>query len=221
MKLKIFLLIFLLMIVPFASAELAYKVLLQENNDAVVVRGMNLVEVEDYQLSSAIIGEYLLVVGDGSSETEYIDGELIQRHQAPKSQLASSNTFNEATIVSLDDVTKDCTQINCHNELGIFKYGDGTRYVGEFKDGFPNGEGKCEFDNGDIYEGEWKMHSPDGKGVLTFASGRKYAAIWEQGTPKERLLDDYEYILYYKMLQFENTSVYNNIPYVLFQKERP
>lgn len=140
-------------------------------------------------------GEGIYYFSSGiSQKTEYIDGKLTQRHQEPKSQLASSNTYNETTIVSLDDVTKDWTQINCHNELGIFKYGDGTRYVGGFKDGFLNGEGKCEFDNGDIYEGEWKMHSPDGKGVLTFACGRKYAAIWEQGILKERLLDDYEYI---------------------------
>jgi hypothetical protein len=129
---------------------------------------------------------------------EYADGKLVARHQEPEPQLVSSNTFNEAAITSLDDVSKDCTQIHCHNELGIFKYGDGTRYVGEFKDGFPNGQGRCEFANGDLYEGEWKMHAPDGKGVLTFASGRKHAAIWEQGIPKEQLLDDYEYISKFK-----------------------
>ncbi len=129
---------------------------------------------------------------------EYADGKLILSHQEPEPHLVSGNTFNEAEIVSLDDVTKDCTQVDCHNELGIFKYGDGTRYIGEFQDGFPNGQGRCEFANGDLYEGEWKMHAPDGKGVLTFASGRKHAAIWEQGIPKEQLLNDYEYISKFK-----------------------
>ncbi|MFT6335134.1 MAG: hypothetical protein ACI86M_000040 [Saprospiraceae bacterium] len=129
---------------------------------------------------------------------EYVDGKLIIRHQESEPEFASGNTFNEAEIVSLDDVTKDCTQVDCHNELGIFMYGDGTRYVGEFKNGYPNGQGKCEFANGDLYEGEWKMHAPDGKGVLTFASGRRHAAIWEQGTPKEQLLDDYEFISKFK-----------------------
>ncbi len=137
---------------------------------------------------------------------EYVDGKLILRHQEPEPQTTYNNTFNEAAIVSLDDVTKDCTQIDCHNELGVFKYGDGTRYVGEFKDGYPNGQGRCEFANGDLYEGEWKMHAPDGKGVLTFASGRKHAAIWDQGIPKEQLLDDYEYISKFK----NETKTYND-----------
>lgn len=150
--------------------------------------------------------EYGKMHGDGtyyfsngtSKKGEYVDGKLILRRQEPEPQIVSITTFNEAAIVSLDEVTKDCTQIDCHNELGIFKYGDGTRYVGEFRDGYPNGLGKCEFANGDLYEGEWKMHAPDGKGVLTFASGRKHAAIWEQGIPKEQLLDDFEYISKFK-----------------------
>jgi hypothetical protein len=129
---------------------------------------------------------------------QYVDGKLIIKREEVKPEISTHNTFNEAAIVSLDEVTKDCTQIDCHQELGIFTYGDGTRYIGEFMNGYPNGQGRCEFANGDIYEGEWKMHAPDGKGVLTFASGRKHAAIWEQGIPKEQLLDDYEYIPKFK-----------------------
>lgn len=129
-------------------------------------------------------------------EGQFIDGKLIdQNYVEPKP--SNNNTFNEGALVTVSDFTKiskDCTNSYCHDELGIFNYGDGTRYLGEFKNGLPYGTGRCEFSNGDVYEGEWKKHAPDGKGVLTFASGRKHAAIWEQGIPKEQLLEDYDYV---------------------------
>ncbi len=130
-------------------------------------------------------------------EGEFIDGKLQEETLAESKPTIGAPTFNEGASVAFTDfshISKDCTNAYCHNELGIFNYGDGTRYLGEFKDGIPNGLGRCEFSNGDLYEGEWKRHSPDGKGVLTFVSGRKYAAIWEQGIPKEQLLEDYDYV---------------------------
>jgi len=131
-------------------------------------------------------------------EGEFIDGKLQeQSYVESKPHKNSISTFNEGSLVTATDFThikKDCTNAYCHDELGIFNYVDGTRYIGEFKDGLPNGLGRCEFSNGDLYEGEWKKHAPDGKGVLTFASGRKHAAIWEQGIPKEQLLEDYDYV---------------------------
>ena len=42
---------------------------------------------------------------------EYIDGKLIVRHQEPELVQSTSNTFNEGEVVSLDEVTKDCTQL--------------------------------------------------------------------------------------------------------------
>lgn len=128
---------------------------------------------------------------------EFVDGKLQEEVYVETKPTKSSPTFNEGELITVsdfEDIKKDCTNAHCHNELGIFNYGDGTRYIGEFKDGLPNGLGRCEFSNGDLYEGEWKKHAPDGKGVLTFASGRKHAAIWEQGIPKEQLLEDYDYV---------------------------
>lgn len=129
---------------------------------------------------------------------EFIEGKLKEESYVDSSPPKASNaTFNEGALVTTTDlkhIKKDCTSAYCHNELGVFNYGDGTRYIGEFKDGIPYGLGRCEFSNGDLYEGEWKKHAPDGRGVLTFASGRKHAAIWEQGIPKEQLLEDYDYV---------------------------
>lgn len=137
-------------------------------------------------------GTYYYAIG-GMQEGEYVDGKLVVQKMETQ-EPDYDYTFNEGKITSWDNVTKDCTRKGCHNELGIFYYGDGARYVGEFRNGNPEGVGRCEFANGDVYEGEWRVHSPDGKGILTFASGRKHAAIWELGIPKEQLLDDYDYV---------------------------
>jgi len=144
-------------------------------------------------------GEGIYYFKDGRQrEGEFVDGKLKEESYVASSPSRTSNsTFNEGSLVTTTDlkhIKKDCTNAYCHNELGVFNYGDGTRYIGEFKDGIPYGLGRCEFSNGDLYEGEWKKHAPDGKGVLTFASGRKHAAIWEQGIPKEQLLEDYDYV---------------------------
>ena len=41
-------------------------------------------------------------------------------------------------------------------------------YVGEFKKGWPNGNGVYEWNNGDSYEGEWKKGERHGTGKFTF-----------------------------------------------------
>lgn len=144
-------------------------------------------------------GEGTYFFKDGRQKKgEFIDGKLHEEHMAvSNSTTTGSETFNEGALATITDFThikKDCTHTYCDNELGIFNYGDGTRYLGEFKEGVPNGLGRCEFINGDLYEGEWKKHAPHGKGILTFASGRKHAAIWDRGIPKEQLLEDYDYV---------------------------
>ena len=39
---------------------------------------------------------------------------------------------------------------------GIFTKKDGSKYVGEFKDGQKDGFGSMKYSNGDAYEGNWK-----------------------------------------------------------------
>jgi hypothetical protein len=131
-------------------------------------------------------------------EGTFKEGKLVEEsYTTSKPTKTNTRTFNEGASISssgFENINKDCTNTYCHQEMGIFNYGDGTRYIGEFKNGIPDGLGRCEFINGDLYEGEWKKHAPHGKGVLTFVSGRKHAAIWDQGIPKEQLLEDYDYV---------------------------
>jgi len=64
--------------------------------------------------------------------------------------------------------------------------GTGTRpnsykYVGEFKDGWPNGQGTYTFANGDEYVGEFKDGKQNGRGITTFADGDKYVGEYKNG----------------------------------------
>ncbi len=124
---------------------------------------------------------------DGSTEERVYDhGVLLDRSEKSYRQQSK----HKIGISDLDYITKDCTYSYCDDgEIGIYHYGDGTRYTGQFDDGQPEGFGKCEYINGDLYVGGWKNHAPHGKGILTFSNGMTYAAIWDNGVPKKRLTD--------------------------------
>ena len=53
-----------------------------------------------------------------------------------------------------------------------FKSGD--NYVGEWKNGKPNGKGTYTYDNGEIYEGDHKNGLRNGSGIYTFLNGNGY-----------------------------------------------
>ena len=66
--------------------------------------------------------------------------------------------------------------LNCKkNGKGIYKRGDGTVYIGEWKDNNTFGKGYSEYDNGDFYVGGFKNNKRYGKGIYTQANG----TIWE------------------------------------------
>jgi len=123
---------------------------------------------------------------------------------APPTDVSHSEAVIEGSATSTT-VVKDCTTDYCDGIKGIYRYADGSQYVGDFTDGQPSGRGRCEYINGDVYEGGWDRHSPHGNGVMHFASGQKYAARWEYGSPKEQLLDDLDYISAPK----QSKTVYN------------
>ena len=53
------------------------------------------------------------------------------------------------------------------NEQGIYTFPDGSRYIGEFKDGEKHGQGTFVSPNGETYEGEYKDGLPNGQGIYT------------------------------------------------------
>lgn len=94
-------------------------------------------------------------------------------------------TEQEAVASAAVDVgnLRNCSSVYCRNGKGYLDYSDGSRYIGQFKEGYPEGKGICYYSNGDRYEGYWKDNAPNGEGIMYFASGRVYGAIWMNGAP--------------------------------------
>jgi len=70
------------------------------------------------------------------------------------------------------------------NGQGTFTYGkgkyEGHKYLGEFKDGKPNGKGTYTWSDGRMYEGEFKDGIKHGQGTWTSIKGYKYVGEWRE-----------------------------------------
>lgn len=82
---------------------------------------------------------------------------------------------------------RNCGSVYCNYGKGYYDYPDGSRWIGEFKNGVPYGEGVCFYANGDRYEGAWANNAPYGEGVMHYANGRVYGAVWMNGSPVKEL----------------------------------
>ena len=75
-----------------------------------------------------------------------------------------------------DNATYHGELLNCKKHgKGVYTYGRGDIYVGEFKDDYVEGQGVHLYDNEDFYVGGFKKDNPYGKGIYTQANGN----IWE------------------------------------------
>jgi hypothetical protein len=66
-----------------------------------------------------------------------------------------------------------------HNCFGTFTLSDGTKYVGEFKDGKRHGHGTFTTINGNKYVGEYRNGDRNGQGTYTVAYGHKYVGEYK------------------------------------------
>lgn len=109
-------------------------------------------------------------------EGEWINNKY-QSIEENTSVIASTNTSTS------DKNLRNCNNTYCDGGEGIYTYSDGSKYVGEFKDGNPQGYGTTYYLNGDKYVGQWHEHSPHGEGIYTYANKSTVAAIWSNGNP--------------------------------------
>ena len=58
-----------------------------------------------------------------------------------------------------------------HTVKELFLFANGDKYIGEFKDGSPNGKGTLIFKNGDIYKGDYKDGKMHGDGSIITSDG--------------------------------------------------
>ncbi len=94
-------------------------------------------------------------------------------------ELKSTNQAAEKP--KTEEKNRNCNDEYCRDGKGEYKYSDGSRWVGDFRDGMPAGEGTCYYVNGDRYIGQYEKHAPHGRGIMYFANGRVLGAIWEFG----------------------------------------
>jgi hypothetical protein len=68
-----------------------------------------------------------------------------------------------------------------HNCFGTLTFAGGDKYVGEHKDGKPDGKGIYSFPNGSKYIGEFKDGRHHGQGAYSFADGKRYVGAFKDG----------------------------------------
>ena len=67
-----------------------------------------------------------------------------------------------------------CVKGDCLNGYGTFQYANGNRYVGDFRNGIPDGQGILYCANGNKYLGHWEQNWRQGEGRFIFNEGHEY-----------------------------------------------
>ena len=67
------------------------------------------------------------------------------------------------------------------SKQGTKTYSDGSKYIGEIKEGLPNGRGTYTTSDGRKYVGEWKNGKTDGQGTSTLPDGSEYVGEFKDG----------------------------------------
>jgi hypothetical protein len=67
--------------------------------------------------------------------------------------------------------------------IGTYTWPDGGTYVGEWRDGQPNGKGTYTWPDGGRYVGEYQDGQRNGKGTYTAPDGRRYVGEYRDGQP--------------------------------------
>ena len=163
---------------------------------------------EGYFKKGKLDGQGTMYYIDGSSyagswKSNYKDGQGTFTHTNGKEVtgfwLAGKFTGDESVAaesnaVVIEDELRNCNSIFCTDGIGTYTYADGSKWVGEFKEGKPEGEGTCYYINGDKYKGNWKRHAPHGEGIMYYTNGRVVGAKWTYGNPTGELESEQESI---------------------------
>jgi hypothetical protein len=143
-----------------------------------------------YKNKEKYIGEWVNNQRHGKGKLFSADGKVTEGTWKDGTILADPNTNNAGNIgqnTPSKDVNtegyQDCNKNYCREGKGIYVYGDGSRWVGEFKDGTPEGQGTCYYVNGDKFVGRFEKHAPQGEGTMYYKNGRILSAIWDYGRP--------------------------------------
>jgi len=76
-----------------------------------------------------------------------------------------------------------CVLGDCQNGTGLYRYSDGSIYLGRFSRGAREGMGQCVYPDGSKYVGEWQSDRPHGRGVWFSTGDQLQANRWNWGRP--------------------------------------
>ena len=86
-------------------------------------------------------------------------------------------------IFSLCMLLSACSDPMPQSGQASHTWGNGNKYVGEWKDGKPNGEGTATYVGLGQYVGTFKKGKRHGRGEVSYVDGRKYVGEWKNGDP--------------------------------------
>jgi hypothetical protein len=69
------------------------------------------------------------------------------------------------------------------NGQGTYTYPNGEKYVGEYRDGKENGQATYTYPSGDKYVGEYRDGKRNGQGTYTWPDGSKFVGEYQDGQP--------------------------------------
>jgi hypothetical protein len=143
------------------------------------------------------IGEVFFKGGhifEGEFFTEYVDGQFkdIRLRKGVKTlpdgskyegvwRRRKDGKISKWKIKGYDKDGEIVLEIYEGNGKGLYVFSDGSKFLGEWKDGLRHGQGKYTYHNGDKYEGEYKDGIQNGQGTLTRSNGEKYVGEWKKG----------------------------------------
>ncbi len=132
---------------------------------------------------------------------EFEDPKKLNQIQNSSVQIAENLNSQDEIEIDLTitkpekEKLRNCNKEECSTGRGQYTYRDGSKYIGEFKNGEPYGQGICHYANGDRYEGGWTNHAPHGEGKMFFRSGRVVGAMWRGGRVIKYLSSDEHLVL--------------------------
>jgi LysM repeat protein len=75
-----------------------------------------------------------------------------------------------------------CTEGNCEHGQGTYKYSDGAKYKGQWKNSRLDGQGTLTYLDGNKYIGQWKNNQRHGQGTYIYPDDSKYVGQWKNNS---------------------------------------
>ena len=112
-----------------------------------------------------------------SMESQIVDAKLQDCNNVAEVRF-SKNVNKKSSDIGENCVKNHKTEMPINN--GTYTYSDGTKYIGEFRDGKKQGRGILIFGKqsqftGDKYIGEFKNDKYNGQGIFTFSVNSKFS----------------------------------------------